>query len=315
MFDLPVVVVKGGNSILDFFDDTLTKFSKHRVCLGAVDALQSLEDSPANVVIAEMSVGDMTGYELAEAIRDIDEDSGHYTYIILIGAINHEVVETESFHRTVDAVTGTKRVDILEHLTLAGARISDQMNSLKISNLALQNLCNDLRKGQLLDPLTGLGNREYADQALGDTIRQVESRGGAVCLVMISVQNYEDIKESYDTNIAGELVLNVSDRIQHLVRPLDVVTYFSPGLFALILMQPTIEQCTAECYERIFDGVRLKSYTTTAGFQPVSIGMSICAATADAGAPNADHMIQLAISNLAESVRTESIFVHHIKPE
>jgi diguanylate cyclase (GGDEF)-like protein len=186
---------------------------------------------------------------------------------------------------------------------------------LRASNDSLQHLCNNLRKGQLLDPLTGLGNRGYAEQALNDTIRQVESRGGAACIVMISVHNYEEVKEAYDTSIAGELIVNVSERIQRLVRPLDVVTYFSPGLFALVLIQPNIEQCTAECYERIFDGVRLKSYTTTAGFQPVSIGMSICAATADTGAPTMDNMIKFATKELDESVRTESIMVHHIIPE
>jgi len=71
MFDQPVVVVKGGNSILDFLDDGLMRFSNNRVCFGAVNALQVLEDTPANVVIMEMDAGEMTGFELAEAIRDI----------------------------------------------------------------------------------------------------------------------------------------------------------------------------------------------------------------------------------------------------
>lgn len=315
MFDSSVVVVKGGQNVVDFFDDHLPNFPNSRTCSGAVNALQLLEDSPANVVITESNVGDMSGIELAETIRDIDEERGHYTYIILIGAVGHETVQQPSFHAAVDAITGTKRIDVLEHLVLAGDRISRHINDLKENNDALHQLCVDLRKGQLLDPLTGLGNREYADQALNDTIRQVESRGGAVCLVMISVHNYEEVKQTYDTKIAGELIVSVSERIQSLVRPLDVVTYFTPGHFALVLMQPTIEQCTAECYTRIFDGVRLKSYATRAGHQPVTIGMSLCAATADAGAPNPDKMIDIVMDNLDESVRTESIMVHHIKPE
>jgi len=315
MFDLPVVVVKGQNSNLDFFDDVLIKFTNCLIYSGAVNALQALEDAPANVVIMETDVGEMTGIELAEAIRDIDEDRNHFTYIILIGAINPEQVRKDSFHLIIDAVTGTKRVDVMEHLALAGARISVQVNALRASNDSLQHLCNHLRKGQLLDPLTGLGNKEYAEQALNDTIRQVESRGGAACIVMISVHNYEAVKETYDESIARELVVNISERLQSLVRPLDVVTYFSPGLFALVLMQPNIEQCTAECYRRIFDGMRLKSYATRAGYQQVSIGMSVCAATADTGAPNHGNMIRIATKALDESVRTESITIHHIRPE
>jgi diguanylate cyclase (GGDEF)-like protein len=316
MFDQPVIVaVKGGNSILDFLDDGLMKVSDNRVCFGAVNALQVLEDAPANVVIMEMDAGEMTGFELAETIRDIDEERNHFTYIILIGETNPEQIQLDDFHQAVDAVTDTKRLDVIEHLALAGARISMQMDALSASNDSLQHLCNNLRKGQLLDPLTGLGNREYAEQALYDTIRQVESRGGAACVVMISVHNYDEVIETYDTSIAGELIVNISERIQRLVRPLDVVAYFSPGLFALVLIQPNIKQCTAECYKRIFDGVRLKSYTTSAGFQPVSIGMSICAATADTGAPTVGNMIKFATRELDESVRTESIMVHHLIPE
>ena len=100
MFDLPIVVVKGKESTLDFFDNDLLKFANNRVCFGAVNALQVLEDAPANVVITEMDVGDMNGIELAEAIRDIDDERNHYTYVILIGAVNNARVQNDDFHQT-----------------------------------------------------------------------------------------------------------------------------------------------------------------------------------------------------------------------
>jgi diguanylate cyclase (GGDEF)-like protein len=313
MFDLPIVVVKGGNSILDFFDHELIKFTNNRVCYGAVNALQVLEDTPANVVLAEFNVGDMTGIELAEAIRDIDVDRAHHTYIILIGGVNRDLVESDTFRNSIDCVTGTKRVDVMTHLILAGCRISSQINDLLHSEASLQKLCNDLRKGQLLDPLTGLGNRSFAEQTLDDSIRQVESRGGAVCFLMISIQNYEEIKEAYDTTIAGELVVSVSERIQHLVRPLDVVTYFSHGQFALILVQPSIENCSAECYERIYEGVKLKSYTTSVGYLPVDIGMSLCASNLETGPPSLALMMDTAADGLELS--RDTIIVKHLTAE
>ncbi len=312
MFDFPIVVVKGGNSILDFFDHELIKFTKNRVCYGAVNALQVLEDAPASVVLTEVDVGDMNGLELAEAIRDIDRERNHYTYIILIGAINPRIVESDIFRDSIDVVTGTKRVDVMTHLIVAGGRISKEINDLSSTQVALQRLCNELSKGQLLDPLTGLGNQTFAEQTLHNSIRQIESRGGAVCFMLISIQNYEVIKETFDTTIAGELVVSVSERIQSLVRPLDVVTYYAPGQFALILIQPSIEQCTAECYQRIYEGVKLKSYTTSAGFQPVELAMSVCAGTAETGPPSDKTLIDTAIDNLEISHRTDSMIVKHI---
>jgi diguanylate cyclase (GGDEF)-like protein len=169
-----------------------------------------------------------------------------------------------------------------------------------------------LLRGQLLDSLTGLGNRRLAEQSLRDAIRHVESRGGAACLLMISVGNYDEVLASHDETIANELIIAVAERIGSLVRPMDVTTYFAPATFAVILIQPSIDQCTAACYQRIFDGVGLKSYKTSVGFQAVNIAMSICATHAEAGAPDPEKMITVARCNLETALSNQSIVVEHL---
>ena len=104
----------------------------------------------------------------------------------------------------------------------------------------------------------------------------------------------------------------VSERIQALVRPLDTATYYGSGQFAVIMMQPSIDHCDAECYARIYDGLRLKSYGTSAGYQPVEIAMSLCAGTAETGPPNAARMIETAMDGLEASHRNECIIVNRI---
>jgi len=312
MFDQPIVFVKSGTSNLDFFDDELKEFSNRKIYDGAVDALLKLEPTPANVVICETDTGEMTGIEFAEAIRDIDLDRNHFTYIILIGVLTPEVVESEAFRNNVDVITSTARPDLLKHLIIAGCRISKQMNDLSSSRMALARLCRQLRKGQLLDPVTSLGNRSFAVQTLQDSIRQVESRGGAVVFLIISIQNYDAVKKDHGAKIADELVVSIADRIQALVRPMDAVTYFAPGQFALILIQPSIDQCTVECYQRLYEGVKLKSYTTAAGFQSIELAMSICAGTANTGPPNEEIIISTAIDKLDESIQNDCIVITHI---
>jgi sigma-B regulation protein RsbU (phosphoserine phosphatase) len=315
MFDQPIVFVKSADSNLDFFDDEMKAFSNRQVYNGAVDALLKLEPTPANVIICEIETGEMTGIELAEAIRDIDRDRNHFTYIILIGVLTPQEVESEAFRNNVDVITSTARPDLLKHLIIAGCRISKRMNDLSSSRAALARLARQLRKGQLLDPLTGLGNRSFAVQTLQDSIRQIESRGGAAVFLMISIQNYDAIKKEFNVSIADELVVSISDRIQALVRPMDAVTYFAPGQFALVIIQPSIEQVTTECYQRLYEGVKLKSYTTTAGFQPVELAMSICAGTAETGPPKEEKMISAAVDKLDESFQNDCIVISYISEE
>ncbi|MDP6026811.1 MAG: hypothetical protein QF849_13165 [Pseudomonadales bacterium] len=47
-------------------------------------ALQILEQEPAHLVVIEAEADDMTCSEIAEAIRDIDNESARFTYNIIV---------------------------------------------------------------------------------------------------------------------------------------------------------------------------------------------------------------------------------------
>jgi len=49
-----------------------------------VGALQILEQEPAHLVVIEAEADDMTCSEIAEAIRDIDNESARFTYNIIV---------------------------------------------------------------------------------------------------------------------------------------------------------------------------------------------------------------------------------------
>lgn len=310
----PLVIVKSATSSGENFERALEPFAEKHFCIGAVDALQWFEEHPAHVVVIESDMEEMNGIEVAEAIRDIDSESDHFTWLILTGS--EFTAEAQSaFTKYIDAFVDTNDPSMLRASVRAGLRIASQINQLAEANQTLMAEREKLLKGQLLDPLTGLGNRRYAEQALSDCARQIESRGGAVCFLLIEIGNTEKVREEYDDKIADELIVAVSKRIQHLVRPLDVVSYFAPSRFALVLLQPTIEQCTAECYQRIFDGVGLKSYKTSVGFIDVEIGMSICASLAETGAPQIETMIGTAEANLPDALKSKTIAVEHLNVE
>jgi len=310
MNDFPIVTIKNSSTPQVIYDDLMLSYSNITYCTGGVDGLQILEQSPAHVVIIESETDDLSGLEIAEAIREIDDDANHFTYIIIVGDLPIE----DLVKYGIDAHIPLNRMHSLTHLISVGCRLANQIKSLQEINKDLRNSNQILQKGQLLDPLTGLGNRRYAEQILQDSIRQIESRGGAVCFLLISVHNFEETIEKYDGKIADQLIVSISEKIQHLIRPMDIVTYYGPGQFALVLLQPTIEHCTAECYQRIFDGVRLKSYKTSAGFLPANIAMSLCASHAENGPPNPQRLIESAQENSEVAFQNDAIYVHHLTP-
>ncbi|MFT4820612.1 MAG: diguanylate cyclase (GGDEF)-like protein [Candidatus Azotimanducaceae bacterium] len=323
MFKQALALVIPADSNQQAFNDALKLFVKRQTFFGAIEALQGLEDRPAEVIVIASELDDMTGVELAENIREIDAESQHFSYIIIIGPTLTPAISL-SLEKNIDSFVGLSptqaTVTSLDLNPLAeqikvGCRLAPALNKAVSQVRILQDRCDELEKGQLLDPLTGLGNRRMAEQSLGDCIRQIESRGGAVCFLMISVENYTDVINDYDKNMADQLIIAVSNKILNLVRPLDIVTYFEPGRFALVLIQPTIDQCTAECYQRIYDGVNLKSYKTPVGYLPANIGMSICASEAVTGPPNLQRMIRTAQKSLDEAFEADKILVNHLSTQ
>lgn len=315
MLNQPVALVLTIASDERLFAAAVGDYPDKQIYRGAVEALQGLETNPASVIVIESPLDDMSVTEIAEAIQEINGDRQHYSYIIVVGKDPSEAL-LERFEHNLDAFIHfdgqSEQLRMLSQQIKVGIRTAARINQLTSENIGLQAHCDVLEKGQLLDPLTGLGNRRYAEQTLTDSIRQIESRGGAVCFLMISVENYSDVAEQYDQKIADQLLIAISNRIQQLVRPLDIVTYFEPGRFALVLLQGSIDQCTAECYQHIFDGITLKSYTTPVGYLPANIGMSICASEAHSGPPNRQVMIQSARENLKGSFDSGRILVKHL---
>ncbi len=313
----PILIVSDSSERSVVMEQLLVKdgFTNVNSCRGTVSALQYAEHHPIQVLVAEWSAEDVSGMEMAINLRDIQKDQFRFTYTILI--ITDETAEDihVALEESVDNVILMKDLrSQIQAKVKAGSRISNQINQLMATNRLLMEECNQLQMGQMLDPLTGLGNVRQARQGLQGTIRQIDSRGGAVCFVLIQVCNYKAIVERYDQRIANELIIAVSERIQQLVRPLDIVTYFDTALFAVVLLQPRVEDCTVEAYQRMFDGIRLKGYTTSIGFLSASIAMSICASGAETGPPKASVIISTAQDNLPLAANTGEIQVAQLLP-
>ncbi len=314
--DVPLLIVTQDAQRGGVIASLLPGTSK-QACIGAVAALQHLETHAAMVLIIDADMDDMTGVELADAVREIErEDTTHdrvLAYTLLIGVGPPPDNLHTLFGETIDAWIDEHQLAAhLPPAVAAAASIAARTNTLRSENLTLAARNAELQAGQLIDFTTGLGNERLAMQRLNDSIRQIESRGGAVCFLLIGVMNLDAIRTRYDQRIADELVNAVSARIRQLVRPLDAVTYFGPGRFGLILNQPSIEQCTAACYQRIHDGVRLKSYKTAVGYIDIQLGMSLCASEAETGPPSAETITRVSAENLESAFHNETIAVHHL---
>jgi diguanylate cyclase (GGDEF)-like protein len=89
----------------------------------------------------------------------------------------------------------------------------------------------------LVDPLTGLYNRRFAERRLRAEVARSERRGYALTLVMFDLNDFKEINDRYG-HAAGDLVLReFGDRLSKAVREADLAARLGGDEFMLLLTE------------------------------------------------------------------------------
>lgn len=258
---------------------TLTQagYRNIRFAASAMAALEMHAQQPAGIMIADWLMPEMDGLQLTQRIRQNDEQSSHYTYVILLTAREGNNALREAFDRGVDDfISKSAMSEQLLPRIYAADRTSLLINRLLDDNRHLTESLALLEDNNLIDPVTGLGNRRYLLQRLDSALRSVDSRGGACSLLLIGLQNLPELDERHSQGVIEELLKGVTRRIQQLLRPCDVITRINNDTFALLAIADNAEELKPGSFRRLHDGINLKAFKTSEGYLTLRTGLALC---------------------------------------
>jgi len=110
--------------------------------------------------------------------------------------------------------------------------ISAEFIALAISNLRLKKR---LREMTLIDPLTGLNNRRYLDDALKSEIEKVKRSGSNLGVIMIDLDHFKELNDSRGHDAGDKVLKEVSRTLKKGVRKSDVVCRFGGEEFIILI--------------------------------------------------------------------------------
>lgn len=279
-----------------------------RFANSASAALEMLEQRPANVLLADWLMPEMDGLELTGQVRQQDEMSDHYTYIILLTGRDGQDVLNKAFDQGVDDFIGKSVMnDQLVPRVYAADRLCGSLQRLIRENRLLTENIASLEERNLIDPVTGLGNARYLHQRLGDSLRQIESRGGALCYLVIGLPELSVQRDRYGRQFHEELLRAVARRLQQLVRPLDVLTRLDDGRFGLLTLVDDLRGCSPSSFKRLHDGLNLKAFRTSEGFITIKAGIGLISVDAETLPVEPRRIVERAESLLADAYTTGRI--------
>ena len=102
--DLPIMIVDDAKFSGAVIGRTLKNagFKDLRTTSSAKQALSMLESRPVSVLLADWLMPEMDGLELASKVRQLDEATNHFTYIILLTAKEGDQALYQAFDQGVD---------------------------------------------------------------------------------------------------------------------------------------------------------------------------------------------------------------------
>ena len=249
-----------------------------RQAQSAHDALAQLAKKPADLVVADWLMPGMDGLELTRRIRQNDEANNRYTYVLLLTAREGVDALQQAFDQGVDDfVSKSAMTEQLQHRVMAADRIIQRHNRVQTDYQRMLTVNRQLKRQALIDPLTGFGNHQDALRALDSTLKHAEKRGGAACMLLMRVEEFEQQQRKRGTKVMQQAVLAFSRRLRQSVRPMDHLCRLQQDHFALITHQPHLNHCDPASFRRLYDNLNHRAYQTVAGFLNLQVSIAMVA--------------------------------------
>jgi two-component system cell cycle response regulator len=99
-----------------------------------------------------------------------------------------------------------------------------------------------LRNLAMIDPLTGLYNRRFAEQRLAAEVARSERRGHPLTVLTLDLNNFKEINDTYGHPAGDQVLQEFGSRLNKVIRGADLAVRLGGDEFLVVLPECTLEQ-------------------------------------------------------------------------
>jgi diguanylate cyclase (GGDEF)-like protein len=99
-----------------------------------------------------------------------------------------------------------------------------------------------LRNLAMVDPLTGLYNRRFAEQRLAAEVARSERKGHPLTVLTLDLNNFKQINDTHGHPAGDQVLLEFATRLNKVVRGADLAVRLGGDEFLVLLPECTLEQ-------------------------------------------------------------------------
>lgn len=143
-----------------------------------------------------------------------------------------------------------------------------------------------LRTAVRIDGLTQLANRTYFDEKLNEMIALRKRYGDPFSLMMIDLDNFKEINDSYGHPAGDRILKGVALKIKASLRGSDFFARFGGDEYAVILVKTDVEAATDVAW-KLCEEVRASRFILDAA----TLSMTLSIGVAEAGGDDTEEML------------------------
>ena len=227
------------------------------------EGLRVAKREKPDLILLDITMPGLSGFEVCQKLKQ--DSATHDIPVIFLSGLDESVNKVKGFDLgAVDYVT--KPFDPAE----LRARVS--------AALKTKALMDPLTTQAQIDGLTGLHNRRYFDQRLESELDAARRYGRTVGLLLIDVDRFKTINDSFGHPKGDQIVCKVARKIQEVCRQSDVPCRYGGDEFAVILLESSLEH-TRQCGNRLVEEVRSCPELTAVIDRPVTLSVGAAAST------------------------------------
>ena len=258
-------------------------------------ALAVFATKTVDVLVTDIQMGGISGFELMEKVAELDEftnsivitaHDGYSTVkqALQLGAYHYlskPLVDRDSICNAVERAAGAtalarENASLLQKLTASHAMLED-------ANRRLRELNTDLRELASTDGLTGLYNRRYLDISLDGEISRRNRYSGALSALMIDIDHFKQINDTHGHQAGDDVLKILAGILTSCVRGTDIPGRFGGEEFLVILPETPVENALILA-ERLRK--RVEEAIVRSGSESIQITVSLGVAGVSDGVKN-----------------------------